>query len=308
MPATNQHPPKMLTISNGQTITSTKTPCLQLNNLPQKGTTAYCLPNMHNNLLAFSKLYDAGCYITFDRNGVIVQYEGVIVLHMPSHLWQVPIINSIWISPLLSHDTNQYLLHTDHIINNISKHICNCKGTPQINKFYHATIFSPAKTILLEAIKKGYLWGCPEFTYQSAKQHIIHNESATVKGHTNQQCHGTQSTKFTPTNMHPVHDYTYFATTDTTSIIHTNQTGKFLMESSCGYKYVMISYSCNATLAHPIKNRLTKKLLKAHQDFYTILHNAELSLHMHKLDNETLADIEHCIANHKCSCSICSPG
>ena len=55
VPATTQYPPK-ITIPNGQTITTTKTLCLKLTNLPQKATTAYCIPNIHNNLLAVSEL------------------------------------------------------------------------------------------------------------------------------------------------------------------------------------------------------------------------------------------------------------
>ena len=59
---------------------------------------------------------------------------------------------------------------------------------------------------------------------------------------------------------------------------------------------ILYAYSCNATLAHPIKNRAANKLLQAYQHFYTILHNARLLPHMHKLDNETSSDIEHFIA------------
>ena len=117
---------------------------------------------------------------------------------------------------------------------------------------------------------------------------------ATIKSHVNQTRQGSWSTKHTMDNMHPVHNYIYFAMTDTTAIIYTNQTRKFPIQSSQGYKYVMIcyAYSCNAILVHLIKNRLANELLQAYQHFYTILHNAGLSLHMHKMDNETSADIK----------------
>ena len=39
----------MLTIPNGQTLATTKTMCLQLTNLLQLATTAYFVPNIHNN-------------------------------------------------------------------------------------------------------------------------------------------------------------------------------------------------------------------------------------------------------------------
>ena len=70
----------MLTIPNGQTLATTKTLCLQLNNLPQQATTAYCVPNIHNNLLVVSELCNAGCEVAFDKNGMVVQSKGVIVL------------------------------------------------------------------------------------------------------------------------------------------------------------------------------------------------------------------------------------
>ena len=103
----------MLIITNGQTVATHKTLCNQLNNLPQKASSAYCIPSIHNNLLAISQLCDAGCDVTFDRIGVIIQYDGVIVLQgwqdMPSHLWRVSLTNSMGISPPLHHNTNHYL-------------------------------------------------------------------------------------------------------------------------------------------------------------------------------------------------------
>ena len=44
-----------------------KTIWLQLTNLPQLATTAYCIPNIHNNLLAVSELCDAGCEVIFEK-------------------------------------------------------------------------------------------------------------------------------------------------------------------------------------------------------------------------------------------------
>ena len=80
--------------------------CRQLTHLPLPVTTAYCVPNIHNNLLAVSELCDAGYEVTFDKNGVVVQSIGVIVLlgwrDLPSHLWHVPLTTSMGIAPPLS--------------------------------------------------------------------------------------------------------------------------------------------------------------------------------------------------------------
>ena len=84
----------MLTIPNGQTLATTNTMCLQLTNLSQPVITAYCVLNIHNNLLAVSELCDAGCEATFEKNGVVFQSNGVIVLQgwrdLPCHQWHVP--------------------------------------------------------------------------------------------------------------------------------------------------------------------------------------------------------------------------
>ena len=154
--------------------------------------------------------------------------------------------------PPLSQQTEQYLPRNDHSVSNISKHMYNCEGTPQLHWFYHATFFSPAKTTFLAAIKQGYLQGCPGLTYESAKQYIAHNEVATIKGHMNQKQQGTQSTKQIIDNRQHGCHFSYFATTDTTSIIYADQTRKFPIQSSRGYKYVVIcyAYSCDAILAY----------------------------------------------------------
>ena len=66
--ALQQQQSKMLTISNGLTLATTKTMGLQLTNLPQVATTAYCVPNIHNNLLTVSELCNAGYEVTFEKN------------------------------------------------------------------------------------------------------------------------------------------------------------------------------------------------------------------------------------------------
>ena len=80
----------------------------------------------------------------------------------------------------------------------------------------------------------------------------------TIRGYMNQTRQCTQSTISIMDNMHLIFDYAYFATADTTAIIYTNKTGKFSIQSSEEYKYVMIcyAYSCNAILATPSKTDL----------------------------------------------------
>ena len=113
-------------------------------------------PQQYHNLLSVSELCNAGCEVTFEKNDVIVQSNGVIVLQgwrdLPSHLCHVPLTNAMGIPPLSQH-TEQYLTHNDHSVSNISKHMYNCEGTSLHLWFYHATFFLPAQTAFLAAIK-----------------------------------------------------------------------------------------------------------------------------------------------------------
>ena len=79
----------MLTIPNWQTLATTKTMCLQSTNLPQLATTVYCIPNIHNNLLAVSELYDAGCEVTFDKNGVVSSPTELLSYKVEGTYWTI---------------------------------------------------------------------------------------------------------------------------------------------------------------------------------------------------------------------------
>ena len=132
---------------------------------PVPDATACCIPKKQNDLLVVSESCDAGCEVTFDKNGVVVQFKGVIVLQglrdLPSHLWQVPLTTSRGISPPLAHNTNQYLSHNDYCVSNISKHLYNCEETPQLNWFYDATFFLLRRQLSLMSLKRDTSKGVP---------------------------------------------------------------------------------------------------------------------------------------------------
>ena len=75
-----QHTQKLLTIPIGQHTSTTKTLQLNLTSLLQKAVIAFHVPNIYNNLLAVVELCNAGCDVMFDRNGIVVEHNGVIVL------------------------------------------------------------------------------------------------------------------------------------------------------------------------------------------------------------------------------------
>ena len=63
------------------------------------------------------------------------------------------------------------------------------------------------------------------------------------------------------------------------------------LQICCDMLYLQLQWHLST-----LHQKLANELLQAYQHFYTILHNAGLSPHMHKIDNKTSADIEHSIA------------
>ena len=145
--------------------------CLQLHKLPKQATTAYCVPNIHNNLKAISKLCDARCDVTFNTNGAIMQYEGVLVLQgqqdMPSYLWWVP-SNIQWAS---HYNSLTIQSSTFHMLTTLSTISTNTYRTVKEHSNYISSIMPPfslqQKQPSLRPLKEGYLQECPRLTYQS---------------------------------------------------------------------------------------------------------------------------------------------
>ena len=72
------------------------------------------------------------------------------------------------------------------------------------------------------------------------------------------------------------------------SKIFTDQTGRFPITSSRGYKYIMIAYDydSNTILAEPIKPRKRLQIKDAYQKMRKLLCSRELTPRTHVLDNE----------------------
>ena len=70
--------------------------------------------------------------------------------------------------------------------------------------------------------------------------------------------------------------------------IYTDQTGRFPVTSSRGYKYIMIDYDYdyNNILAEPIKSRTSLHIKNAYQTMRKLLCRRGLTPKTHVLDNE----------------------
>ena len=80
----------------------------------------------------------------------------------------------------------------------------------------------------------------------------------------------------------------FLKVTECSSKIFTDQTGRFPITSSCGYKYIMIAYDydSNKILAEPIKSRTSLHIKDAYQKMSKFLCSRGLIPRTHVLDNE----------------------
>ena len=76
--------------------------------------------------------------------------------------------------------------------------------------------------------------------------------------------------------------------TECSSKIYTDQTGRFPITSSCGYKYIRIGYDyySNNILAEPIKSITSLHIKNAYQTMRKLLCCRGLTPRTHILDNE----------------------
>ena len=296
-----QQPTKSIIVPNGEAMTTTTTAEFKWNDVSQKGKTCHKVKGLVHNLAAVSNLVDEGNEVTFRTDDAIVtrNRDKRIILRgwrdQSNRLWRVPIDDKNNEPSALPQIEQKYQVHS----------VYDCRGEKEITMFYHATLFSPVKTTLLKAVKKGYFRGWPGLNAQAIQRHI-HNEEATLKGHMNQTRQGIRSTKrnnqqFDEDSMElpqqePTNERTHFvicAIEEMEGRISTDQTGFFPRTSARGMKYVMIFYIYDANYIKgvPIKNRTHKEFLRAYQEVYDELTKKGFKPKLHKLDNEKSVEV-----------------
>ena len=68
---------------------------LQLPNIPTPARITYQVPLIHNSLIAVSALCDADCEVTFDKNMVMVEHQGLgMVRYILTGLWLILLTNT----------------------------------------------------------------------------------------------------------------------------------------------------------------------------------------------------------------------
>lgn len=102
-----------------------------------------------------------------------------------------------------------------------------------------------------------------------------------------------------------------FATiTESAGLVHSNQTGKFPVTSSRGFKYVMVvyDYDTNAILTAAMKNRKAETIVDAYKSIYTRLVNAGFKPRLQRLNNECSELLKEFLTNAEIDFQLVPPG
>ena len=144
-----------------------------------------------------------------------------------------------------------------------SNHVYETKSKQELTLFYHAACFSPTKRTFVDAIKRNAFASWPGLTVELVNKYLPRTEAA-IKGHIRQKYKGKQSTRMqqevpimtqrSPPEILAERTHQLFLkVTECSSKIYIDQTGRFSITSSRGYKYIMIAYyyDSNNILAEP---------------------------------------------------------
>lgn len=278
---------------DGTALQSSK--CVQLNlpNVPPQACKAHVLPGLaHASLLSLGVLCDNGCTATFDNKKVTINHQNKIVLtgnrDPITRLWHIPLSPTSQINKTALSVTS----------------LTQCANMEQIIHFYHATLFSPVASTLVQAVKNGYLSTWPGLTSANIKQYLKPT-MAMAKGHLDQvRCNQSSNhhNEVITNNITESEQNTHaaFATIQPMQRIYTDQTGRFPYMSSRGHQYIMIlySYDSNAILSAPLKNKTEDEILKTYIKFYNYLTNAGFQPNTHWLDNEASTKLKEFNKKH----------
>jgi hypothetical protein len=191
--------------------------------------------------------------------------------------------------------------------------------------FLHACAFSPLPSTFLRAVQKGHFNPWPGLPPLLVTRHLS-KSLATSKGHLRMQQKNLQSTKpitaYLPiaTSLdvkstqehHNARTHDVFATVLPSSNLHksySDQTGKFPVQSSRGYNYVMVlyDYDSNAILSQPVKTRQASELTQAWAALHSQLQFNGYAPYLHILDNECLDELKKAFKNTPSTSNVSPP-
>ena len=188
--------------------------------------------------------------------------------------------------------------------------IKNVRTKQDLAPFLHACAFSPQYSTFLHAIQCGHFESWPGLTTTLITKHLA-KSLATSKGHLCMEQQNIQSTKITSdldlatsldiiSSQEPSNQRTnaVFATILTETELrksYSDQTGKFPVQSSHSYNYVMIlyDYDSNIILSKSLKTRQASELTTAWTSLHDQLQsNGYAAPELHIIDNECFDELK----------------
>jgi hypothetical protein len=265
--------------------------------LSHQATTGHIFHNLQSgSLISIGQLCDDDCVALFTKYNVKIYKDGRAIIigarNQTNGLWNIPLAQPV---SLPTH--NKHVAHSA---------IRDVHTKQDLATFLHACTFSPLPSTFLRAVQRGHFNTWPGLTSSLITKYLP-KSLATSKGHLRMQQKNIQSTKpitITPDlplavsldvspsrepNNTPTH--VVFTSMITSTDLHksySDQTGKFPVQSSRGYNYVMVlyDYDSNAILTKPLKTRQSSELTKAWTDLHTRLKLNGYAPALHILDNE----------------------
>jgi hypothetical protein len=151
----------------------------------------------------------------------------------------------------------------------VANNVYELRNTGVLVNYLHKAMFSPKKSVILQAVKNGNLTTWPGLTEQALNKHLKMTP-ATAMGHMNQHRQNIRSTSKVPINS-DIEDeavtpaglgsktHLGYAVVIVQGQLYTYLTGRFPVRSSKGNWYIVIlySYDCNYMKALPMKSRST---------------------------------------------------
>jgi hypothetical protein len=165
----------------------------------------------------------------------------------------------------------------------------------------HKALFSPTKSVLLQAVKNRHLMTWPGLTEDEIHKHLKLTP-ATAMGRMKQRRHNIRSTSKTPIEDVPTTDtnlgtntHLVYAVLVDQGQLYTDLTGKFPVRSSKGNSHVMVCYiyDCNYVKVFPMKSRSASELVRAYDHIHQELTAKGFKPKLQILDNEASAALKH---------------
>jgi hypothetical protein len=284
--------------------------------LSTSATVGHIFDNLKSgSLISIGQLCDDDCVALFTKYNVKIYKNGHAIIvgqrNATNGLWNIPLAPKPAPTPSLHQPAP--VLPLRHTANGAIRH---AQTKQDLAVFLHACAFSPLPSTFLRAVQKGHFDSWPGLTPSLVTRHL-RKSLATSKGHLRMQQKNLQSTKpitaalpiavsldFDPSQEpNNARTHAVFATILTSSDLHksySDQTGKFPVQSSRGYNYVMVLYDhdSNAILSKPIKTRQASELTHAWTTLHSRLQSNGYAPALHILDNECSDELKKAFKKH----------